>query len=66
VFFAESVLVAWVFGQHKMSELIFIRTGDRIPKVLVAVMRLFVPGFAFLMLIFGWIKEFTQKETLVK
>lgn len=53
-FFLESILVSWVYGQHKFSELIFIRTGDRIPKVLVCVMRTFVPVFAFIMLVFAW------------
>lgn len=66
VFLGEVVLIAWVFGINKMSELIFIRTGDRIPKFYIFILRIFVPAFATMMLIFGWIHEFTQVPQLKK
>lgn len=43
---------------HKFSEIVFWRTGERVPKFYVFVVRVFCPVFAFLMLHLNYTGEF--------
>jgi len=60
--FAQTLFIPFFFGTHKMSELIFIRTGQRIPKFFVLVIRTFVPLFGFIMLHFSYTGEFSSDK----
>jgi len=60
--FAQTLFIPYIFGIHKMSELIYIRTGQRIPKFFVLVIRTFVPLFGFIMLHFSYTGEFSLEK----
>jgi len=60
--FAQTIFVPYLFGIDKLSELIFIRTDEYIPKFFVLVIRTFVPIFGFIMLHFSYTGEFSQTK----
>lgn len=64
--FAQCLFVPYFFGIHKLSELIFIRTGQRIPKFFILVIRTFVPLFGFIMLHFSYTGEFSTDKYIAK
>lgn len=60
--FAQCIFIPYIFGIHRLSELIFFRTGSRVPKFYVLVIRTFVPLFGFIMLHFGYTGEFSTDK----
>lgn len=62
VFVAEVILIPWVWGVDRLSELIFLRTGDRIPRFYIFILKIFCPFFACLMLHFGYVIEWASTE----
>jgi len=60
--FSQCIFIPYVFGIHKLSEMIHIRTGSRVPKFYVLVIKTFVPLFGFIMLHFGYTGEFSAEK----
>lgn len=66
VLFIQTILLPWVFGMHKLSTLIYLRTGQYVPIFYVLVVRIFVPIFSLIILIIAIINEFGDLEGRVK
>jgi SNF family Na+-dependent transporter len=58
VLFLQSLFLPWVVGMHKLSQLIYFRTGEYVPVFYVLVIRIFVPIFSFIILIIAIVNEF--------
>lgn len=56
---AQTIFIPYIFGIEKLSELIYIRTKQRIPKFYIFVIRTFVPVFGAVMLYFSCAGEFS-------
>jgi len=63
VLFLQTLLLPWIFGMHKLSQLIYFRTGQYIPMFLILVVRIFVPIFSLIILIIAIINEFSDTES---
>jgi len=66
VLFMQTVLLPWVFGMHKLSTLIYLRTGQYVPIFYVLVCRIFCPIFSFIILIIAIVNEFGDTENRYK
>ena len=55
--FFQSLFIPWFVGIEKLSVLVEIATGERIPKFMIFMIRLIVPLFSVLMLVFAIINE---------
>jgi hypothetical protein len=66
VLFLQSLLLPWVFGMHKLSTLIYLRTGQYVPIFYVLVIRIFVPIFSLIILIIAIVNEFASTESREK
>merc|ERR1712137_1365751 len=64
VLICQSVFIPWMVGIEKLSTLIEIATGDKIPKFYIFVIRVIVPIFAVLMFILGVINETDTEKRL--
>lgn len=62
VLFLQTLLLPWVFGMHKLSQLIYFRTGEYVPILLILIVRIFVPIFSFIILIIAIVNEFADTE----
>jgi len=58
--FLQTIFIPFLFGIDKLSELVFIRTQQRIPKFFVFIIKTFVPVFGFIMLHFSYTGEFSM------
>lgn len=60
VLLLQAILLPWVFGMHKLSTLVYFRTGQYVPIFFVLVCRFFVPIFASIIMIIAVINEFAD------
>lgn len=60
VLFLQTIFVPWVVGMHKMSTLIYLRTGQYVPIFYVLVIRIFCPIFSIIILIIAIVNEFSD------
>ena len=60
VLLLQSILLPWVFGMHKLSTLVYFRTGQYVPIFFVLVCRFFVPIFASIIMVIAIINEFAD------
>lgn len=58
--FAQTIFIPFVFGIDRLSVLVYVRTGEYIPKAYVFVLKTFVPIFGFIMLHFSYVNEFAS------
>ena len=62
-FLMELILLPWVFGMGRLSTLMELRTGEKIPKFVVYMIKFFIPTFIFAIYIISWVTEFQYKES---
>lgn len=60
VLFLQTLFLPWIVGMHKMSTLVYMRTGSYVPYFYVVVIRIFVPIFAAIILVIAIINEFAD------
>lgn len=62
----QTLFLPWIIGIHKISQMIYFRTGQYIPIFYVLVIRIFVPIFAIIITIIAIINEFADTEKRLK
>ena len=58
----ELWLIPWYFGLDKLSTLMEIRTGEKIPKWTYPFIKFIIPAFIFVLFILTWIAEFSNND----
>lgn len=63
VLLLQTILLPWVFGMHKLSHLLYLRTGEYVPIFFVLVVRIFCPIFSFIIMIIAIVNEFGDTDS---
>ena len=54
----ELFCIPWIFGMHKLSVLMYIRTGQKIPVFIIFAIKTIIPVFILIVFVIGWVNEF--------
>jgi len=54
----ELVFIGFLFGLDNLETLMFLRTGERIPKFVKFFFKIIIPIFIFIIYVLGWVAEF--------
>jgi len=58
----ECIVIGWIFGIEKLSIIAYRTTGEKIPKVVMMLVKFFIPLFTFINVILYFATEFTDKK----
>ena len=62
-FLMELTLLPWMFGMGRLSTLMELRTGEKIPGFVTIMIKFFIPAFIFAIWIISWVTEFQQNDS---
>lgn len=62
----ECIVIGWIFGIEKLSIIAFRTTGEKIPKVVMYLIKFFIPIFTFINVILYFATEFTAKKAAAR